>query len=138
MEAYRRCTGQASMVVVLFHRVTDEIPEDGLTVGTARFRSICRMLRDRFHVVPLAEVFRLIRSGEPIPPRTAAITFDDSYRDNLEAAHVLSTYGLPATFFIPTAYVGTDLVYDWDRELPVRLANCRKLRNGVSRSARTQ
>jgi peptidoglycan/xylan/chitin deacetylase (PgdA/CDA1 family) len=111
------------MVILLFHRVTDDIPEDGLTVSTARFRQMCRMLRRQFRVVPLAEVFRIARSGEPIPPRTAAITFDDSYRDNLAAARVLAEYRLPATFFIPPGYVGTDHVYEWDRRLPVRLPN---------------
>ncbi len=30
---------------------------------------------------------------------------------------VLAEHGLPATFFIPTAYVGTDHVFPWDRHL---------------------
>jgi peptidoglycan/xylan/chitin deacetylase (PgdA/CDA1 family) len=30
--------------------------------------------------------------------------------------------GLPATFFIPTGFIGTDHVFDWDRALP-RMAN---------------
>jgi peptidoglycan/xylan/chitin deacetylase (PgdA/CDA1 family) len=111
------------MVVLLFHRVTDLIPEDGLTVNPARFRVMCRMLRQRFRIVPLAEMFRLVRTGSPIQHGTAAITFDDSYRDNLDAARVLAEHGLPATFFIPAGYVGTDQVYDWDRHFTVRLPN---------------
>ncbi len=106
------------LTVLLLHRVTDAIPEDGLTMGTARFRRLCRLLRRRFHVVPLAEAFRLARSGGPIPRRTVAITFDDCYRDNLFAARVLAEHGLPACFFIPTAFVGTDAVFPWDRHLP--------------------
>lgn len=116
-EAVARWRGRSFAVVLLFHRVTDEIPEDGLTVSTARFRRICRMLRRAFRVVPLAEVFRLVRSGEDIPPRTAAVTFDDCYRDNLFAARTLAEFGLPACFFIPTAFVGTGNVFDWDRGL---------------------
>ncbi len=112
------------LTVLLFHRVTDQIPEDGLTVGTRRFAAICRMLRRRFNVVPLAEIFRLRRAGEPFPRRTLAMTFDDCYRDNLLAARVLADYGLPACFFIPTAFVGTEHVFDWDRDLP-RMANLR-------------
>jgi peptidoglycan/xylan/chitin deacetylase (PgdA/CDA1 family) len=106
------------MAVLLFHRVTDAIPEDGLTVGTARFRRICRLLRRSFRVVPLTEVFRLARSGEPIPRRTVAVTFDDCYRDNLPAARVLTEHGLPACFFVPSGYVGTDHVFPWDERLP--------------------
>jgi peptidoglycan/xylan/chitin deacetylase (PgdA/CDA1 family) len=114
--AHRAGRGQA--VILLFHRVTDAVPEDGLTVGTTRFRRICRMLRRTFRVVPLGEIFRLARSGAALPPRTAAVTFDDCYHDNLAAAHVLAEYSLPATFFIPAAYVGTNHTFPWDDHLP--------------------
>jgi peptidoglycan/xylan/chitin deacetylase (PgdA/CDA1 family) len=117
-ERLTRLAGRQSMAILLFHRVTDQIPEDGLTVSTARFRSLCRLLRDRFHVVGLDEIARLLRAGAPFPPRTVAITFDDCYRDNLEAARVLAEHGLPAAFFVPTAFVGTDHVFPWDRHLP--------------------
>lgn len=116
-EAWWRGTGRGRMAVLLFHRVTDEVPEDGLTVSTARFRGICDMLRHGFRVVPLAEAFRIARSEEPIPHRTVAITFDDCYRDNLAAARVLAEYGYAATFFLPTAYVDTDQRFPWDAHL---------------------
>jgi peptidoglycan/xylan/chitin deacetylase (PgdA/CDA1 family) len=102
--------------VLLFHRVTDEIAEDGLTVSTRRFAGMCRLFQRTFHVASLAELFRLHRSGEPYPPRTLAITFDDCYRDNLNAARILADHGLPACFFIPTSFVGTNHVFDWDRD----------------------
>ncbi len=110
--------GRRFMVVLLFHRVTDQIPEDGLTVSTGRFRALCGLLRRRFHVVPLAEVFDAARSGRDMPPRTVAVTFDDCYRDNLFAARVLTEHGLPAAFFVPTEFVGTQHVFPWDRGLP--------------------
>ncbi len=117
-----RRAGRQSLALLLFHRVTDAIPEDGLTIPTARFRSICALLRQCFHVVPLATIFALVRSGRPLPARTVGITFDDCYRDNLAAAQVLLEHGLPATFFLPTGFVGTDKVFPWDVHLP-RLPN---------------
>lgn len=117
-EAAARAAGQQFMTVLLFHRITDAIPEDGLTVGTERFERICDLLARRFHVVPLGEVFRIKRSGERMPRRTVAITFDDCYRDNRDAARVLARLALPATFFVPTAFVGTDHVFPWDQHLP--------------------
>lgn len=113
----RRC-GQHFLSILLFHRVTDVIPEDGLTVSSRRFEQICRLLADRFQVVPLARIYRLLHDGGTLPPRTLAITFDDCYQNNLAAAHVLARYRLPATFFIPTGYVGTARVFPWDRGLP--------------------
>jgi peptidoglycan/xylan/chitin deacetylase (PgdA/CDA1 family) len=117
---YRLVGGR--LAILLFHRVTDEVPEDGLTVGTERFRAMCRMLRRSFRVVPLAEAFQLLRAGATLPPRTVAITFDDCYRDNLDAGHILAEQRLPACFFIPTGFVGTDRRFEWDRALP-QLAN---------------
>lgn len=111
------------MGILLFHRVTDAIPEDGLTVGVDRFRRICAMLAKRFHVVPLQTIVDIHRSKEKIPPRTVAITFDDSYQCNLPSAQVLNEFGLPACFFIPTDFVQSKLVYPWDRKLPAQLPN---------------
>jgi peptidoglycan/xylan/chitin deacetylase (PgdA/CDA1 family) len=113
-----RRAGRRFMAILLFHRVTDQIPEDGLTVSTARFRAVCRMLRQHFQVVPLTEVFTILRSGRDVPPRTVAVTFDDCYRDNLAAARVLAEHGLPAAFFVPTAFVGADRSFPWDGRLP--------------------
>ena len=110
-------SGRRFMSAVLFHRVTDAIPQDGLTVTTAWFRGFCKLVRQRFNVVPMARLHRMLETGETPPLRTIAITFDDCYRDNLAAARVLAEHGLPATFFIPTKYVGTDHVFPWDASL---------------------
>jgi len=80
------------------------------------------MVRDRFNAVSLTEAMRLVRGKQKLPPRTVAITFDDCYRDNLFAARLLAEHKLPACFFIPSQYVGTDHVMPWDRALP-RMAN---------------
>jgi peptidoglycan/xylan/chitin deacetylase (PgdA/CDA1 family) len=115
-EAIRSAVGRSFASILLFHRVTDEIPPDGITVSTAWFRQICRMLRDRFRAVPLGEIARLVQNRARIPRRTVAITFDDCYRDNLLAARVLAEHGLPACFFVPARYVETDHVFPWDRD----------------------
>jgi hypothetical protein len=41
------------------------------------------------------------------PPQSVLVTFDDGYRDNLtNALPLLVRYGIRATFFIATGYVG--------------------------------
>src|ERR1043165_3814359 len=113
--AYLR--GNRHMAICLFHRVTDEIPEDGLTVTTGWFRGFCALMRTHFRVVPLGELYRILQTGETPPRGTVAITFDDCYLDNLPAARVLAEYHLPATFFLPSQYVGTDHLFPWDKHL---------------------
>jgi peptidoglycan/xylan/chitin deacetylase (PgdA/CDA1 family) len=123
-ERLARWSGRSFLSILLFHRVTDEIPPDGLTVSTAWFRGLCRLLRRRFHVISVAQAVDLLDNGAPLPPRTVAITFDDCYRDNLFAARTLAEFKLPACFFIPTAFPGTDHVFAWDQGLK-RLTNLR-------------
>jgi peptidoglycan/xylan/chitin deacetylase (PgdA/CDA1 family) len=112
----RRLNG-SFLTILLLHRVSDDIPEDALTIGRHRFETICRMLKKHFSVVSLADVFALVKSGGPFPPRTLAITFDDGYRDNLFAARILARHGLSACFFVTTAYMGTRRHFEWDRDI---------------------
>ncbi|MBM4073080.1 MAG: polysaccharide deacetylase family protein [Planctomycetes bacterium] len=116
-EKIERLGGHSFVVVLLFHRVTDEIPEDALTVGTRFFRKLCLMLRNRFRVMSLAEAMDMNRQGQPFPARSVVITFDDCYHNNLWAARTLAEYGLPACFFMPSGYVDTERVFPWDAGL---------------------
>lgn len=116
--AVRRKSGQSHLSIVLFHRVTDAVPRDGLTVGVQWFRDFCALMRRSYRVVSLAEAFQYANDTQPIPPHTVAITFDDTYADNLPAARILADHRLPATFFVSTSYVGSERSYPWDAHLP--------------------
>jgi peptidoglycan/xylan/chitin deacetylase (PgdA/CDA1 family) len=105
--------------VLAFHRVDDLGFPHPLTCGIAEFESYCRLVAERFRVVPLSE--QLDRLGRSDAGGTLSITFDDGYLDNYEnAAPILERLGLPATFFIATGFIGSDEVAWWDRDLPKR------------------
>ena len=65
--------------------------------------------------LPLEElVARMSRNA--VPRNALVVTLDDGYRDNLtHAAPVLSRYGLPATVFLATGFIGTGDVPWFDR-----------------------
>jgi peptidoglycan/xylan/chitin deacetylase (PgdA/CDA1 family) len=75
-----------------------------------RFAAQMAYLAERRTVVDLDALF------EHDPSRSrprVAITFDDAYRSVLEhAVPVLRRLGLPATFFVPTKWIGTRNVWD--------------------------
>lgn len=121
-ETVRAWLGHRAAAILLFHRVTDDVPEDSLTVSTSRFREFCRLFRRKFHVVSLDDIQRILQSNEKMPARTLVITFDDSYRFNLTAAEILREHGLSAAFFLSTDHIDTNHVFPWDRHLP-RLPN---------------
>ncbi len=101
-------------VVVAFHRVNNTTVGDGLTCGVETFEKYCRFFAKYFHVVSLRHLVEKIESGLPLR-NELIITFDDGYRDNYEyAAPVLKGMGLPATFFVVSQFVGTELVPWWD------------------------
>ncbi|HUA88745.1 MAG TPA: polysaccharide deacetylase family protein [Steroidobacteraceae bacterium] len=109
-----------STVIVAFHRIDDRVADDPIGCTAARFERFCKFFRSQFRVLPLPQLLADSAAGKDVGG-TLAITFDDGYSDNFEiAAPILRKYGLPATFFVATGWIGTENVAPWDRELPVR------------------
>jgi peptidoglycan/xylan/chitin deacetylase (PgdA/CDA1 family) len=108
-------------VVVAFHRVRDDAGiSDSLTVDSRTFESYCRFFKRFFNVVPLADLVDTLHAGRT-PHRALAITFDDGYRDNfVHAAPILEKLELPATFFVVSRWIGTNVVPFWDRDRGVQ------------------
>jgi peptidoglycan/xylan/chitin deacetylase (PgdA/CDA1 family) len=84
------------------------------------FERYCRFFRRHFNVVSLPDLVKTLAAGRK-PSRELVITFDDGYRDNFQnAAPVLEALSLPATFFVITQWINTDVVPFWDRQQGVR------------------
>jgi peptidoglycan/xylan/chitin deacetylase (PgdA/CDA1 family) len=111
-------TFRSKMTIVTFHRVTNALPEDGLTCSAEKFSAFCDFFRRHFRVVSLWEQAAGCGAGRDMGG-TLSITFDDGYRNNFEeAAPILVQAKLPATFFITTGFIGSQTIAPWDRELP--------------------
>lgn len=108
-----------AMTIVTFHRINDELPEDGLTCCSRKFTAFCRFFLKYFRVVSLAEQIEGCRIGRDMGG-TLSITFDDGYSDNFTvAAPILTAMAIPATFFVTTGFIDSSVVPAWDDRLRV-------------------
>lgn len=96
----------ARLSVLIFHRVLREqdplFPDE---MHARRFEAVCGWLAGWFNVLPLDRAISALKAGT-LPARSASITFDDGYADNLQVAlPILRKHGLTATFFIATGFL---------------------------------
>jgi peptidoglycan/xylan/chitin deacetylase (PgdA/CDA1 family) len=66
----------------------------------------CEYLRRRCHVLSMREFSVYLREGRELPAHATVITVDDGRRQFYANAYpVLREFGLPATMYLPTAYM---------------------------------
>ena len=106
----RLAAARPGLIVFTYHRIAepgaDPFYDPVISATPESFRVQVEALGRRVRVLTLGEALEWIASGPPWREPAALITFDDGYRDNFEvAAPILRDRGIPATFFIPTAFL---------------------------------
>lgn len=86
-----------------------DINRRAFTVTPELFEEHLKYFRDNaYQIVLVGELIAYFKTGKPLPPKAVAITFDDGYLEHYQNAFpLLKKYGVKATFFIPTSWVGT-------------------------------
>jgi peptidoglycan/xylan/chitin deacetylase (PgdA/CDA1 family) len=111
---------RSSLLILNYHRIGEasETPYDPelFSCTAAEFDWQVGYLASRFPIVTLHEALEIVHDGVK-PARTVVLlTFDDGYRDNYDAAYpILRKHQASATFFLPTAFIGTGTLPWWDR-----------------------
>jgi peptidoglycan/xylan/chitin deacetylase (PgdA/CDA1 family) len=91
-------------------------------VSPAEFERHVAYLAARYRVLPVPDIVAALRAGRTLPRHALAITFDDGYADNLEAARVLARYGLSATFYLTAGCLDDTGEPFWPAELRLLVA----------------
>jgi peptidoglycan/xylan/chitin deacetylase (PgdA/CDA1 family) len=115
---YREATARfwPRALILMYHRVGDgAAPATYPPVPVSAFEAQMRYLRRHYRVLPLEDIASLLSTEKPLKEPVAAVTFDDGYRDNYTSAFpVLARYGIPATVFLATGFIGGDRAFWWD------------------------
>jgi peptidoglycan/xylan/chitin deacetylase (PgdA/CDA1 family) len=99
----------------MYHRIAEpQLDPWRLCVTPSHFAEHLDVLARSAHTVSLRQLLHA-RRGDGVAPRTAALTFDDGYVDNLcQAKPLLERYEAPATVFVASASIGSGRGFWWD------------------------
>jgi len=105
----------------MYHRVVDPstLPfpiEPGMYVRPQTFAQQMAILAKNYSVIPLDKLISDVLAGTPLPAKSVALTFDDGWLDTYQNAYpILKRLALPATVFLPTAYIGSNRRFSYDK-----------------------
>lgn len=111
VQRLRRTLGTGRALTILEYHSIDPRPAP-YAITPETFERHLDLLQARYEIVRLREVPGLLRAGNE--SRRVVLTFDDAYLDFIRhALPALVAREIPATLFVPTAYIGG--VNRWDR-----------------------
>ena len=91
--------------VILYHRITKADKPSHEVTRPALFREQMDWLKaEGYETISAAHLHDYMNSKRTIPKKPIVITFDDGWKDNLEAAKYLAKLNLGATFYIVSGF----------------------------------
>lgn len=102
-------------LILIYHRVAllEQDPQL-LAVSPGNFEAQIAFLSRHYHLIPLNRMVEALEAGQT-PENSVAITFDDGYEDNFKfALPILEKYKAPATLFVTSGKIGSNLEFWWD------------------------
>jgi peptidoglycan/xylan/chitin deacetylase (PgdA/CDA1 family) len=108
--AIARIAASSGLIAPCYHVVTNEIPAHirNLYVwrDVAAFEKDLDYLLQHYRPVSLDQLHSCRTSGQPLPPRSMFLSFDDGFREMSETvAPICKQKGVPVTFFLSTAFL---------------------------------
>lgn len=119
LRALENLPTQPGVLVFNHHRIGDRegcAYDRGLFSASAeQFEAQVKYIQRHYPVLLPHQLAEVIARKESLSQMHAMITFDDGYLDNYTVAYpILKRYGVPATFYLVSDFVGTDTVPWWD------------------------
>ena len=123
------------LTILLFHGVIEQQSHPvrnylGKHLEECHFVAMLQRLMEHGRPMSMPQITACRESGEPYPPRSFAVTFDDGFENNYRiAAPILRQLNIPATFYVTTGFIENNLMSWIDRiEHAIENATCQDLR----------
>lgn len=92
---------QQSIPVLMYHHVTSILPPGSTVVSLDLFNKQLDLLKNEgYTTIRIDQLTNFIKTGASLPSKTIAITFDDGWQDQLDAALALHRRKMSATFYV--------------------------------------
>jgi len=92
--------------ILSYHGINHR-PTNSYAVPTQKYANQMKFLTERFTIISVDQLVALLREGRPIPSHAVSVTIDDGYRDTYTHAYpILMRFAIPATIFLPVAFIG--------------------------------
>ena len=121
--ARRIASGGRRVLILGYHRVVPDIDRElgrsipGSLVSTRTFRNQLEAIaKAGFQFASITEAIDVLSGKRVAKKDLCVLTFDDVYRDVYRHAFpILKSKGIPATLYLPAAFIGTSRRLDHDR-----------------------
>ena len=101
--AIRRVVPHRGLAILRYHAICSRdagYASADICISLEAFERHVAYLTAHYNVVSLPDAVKALQGTRELGRNAVAITFDDGYADNLEAARVLKRYGATGTFYI--------------------------------------
>ncbi|MGB9777082.1 MAG: polysaccharide deacetylase family protein [Anaerolineae bacterium] len=125
---YHLKEGEVLVPILVYHFVGRETLERNghsisrFNVTAADFEAQLLLLKQLgYHPVTVSEIAAVLEGKATLPQRPVAITFDDGWREQYDVAFpILQRYGMRATFFVSTSFIGYPRFMTWEELAELR------------------
>jgi peptidoglycan/xylan/chitin deacetylase (PgdA/CDA1 family) len=106
--------------VLMYHKFS-ETETDYLTTSAAQFdEQLAWLQAQKYNFVTMQDVLSSLEGQIKLPSKAILLTFDDAYASQLDiGAPILQKYGVSATIFVATSYLGNVSSWDIDQAAPI-------------------
>jgi peptidoglycan/xylan/chitin deacetylase (PgdA/CDA1 family) len=107
--------GYQTIPILCYHRFGTKKAKMVVT-ATAFAEQMAYLVENGYRVVRLPDLVGFLEGGRALPRKAVAVTIDDGYKSAYQVAYpILKRYGLPATIFVYTDFIGTADGLTWEQ-----------------------